>query len=142
MRDGCASSSRRGQLEFRFWYSCGRNGLPLPGITLYSCIQQIVTSNPYLSDSDRNEWLLMFVKLSEGPHQNATVVALIRAGPEGVGGSDGPEPSIAAVSFAFRVQFLLRPTRGKGRGIDRNMQVSSKRVHASSHVFQKYVTSR
>ena len=84
----------------------------------------------------------MFVKSSEGPHQNATVVALIRAGPEGVGGSDGPEPSIAAVSFVLLLQFLLRPTRGKGRGIDRRMQVSPKRVHASSHVLQKDVISR
>ena len=51
-------------------------------------LSQTLGSNPYLSDSDRNEWLLMFVKSSETLKQNKTVVALLSAAPEGVGTSN------------------------------------------------------
>ena len=46
-------------------------------------LSQTLGSNPYLSDSDRNEWLLMFVKSSETRN-----LALLSAAPEGVGTSD------------------------------------------------------
>ena len=48
-------------------------------------LSQTLGSNPYLSDSDRNEWLLMFVKSKKMLNQNKTVVALLSAAPEVVG---------------------------------------------------------
>ena len=50
-------------------------------------LSQTLGSNPYLSDSDRNEWLLMFVTSCKTRSPNKTVVALLSAAPEGVGTS-------------------------------------------------------